>query len=189
MVTTSVNDLTFEEYLNYDDDEGCKYELVDGKLEIMNPPVLEHFLIAKWLEKVLDTEINRLNLDWLCLRETGVRTGRKKSRLPDLAVVNIEQAKELKNQSVVFQTPPLLIIEIVSPESVKRDYRYKRSEYAALAVPEYWIVDPTVAKISILLLEEGLYEEQIFTDNQQIISRIFPKIMITPERVFLAGNL
>ncbi|QZZ23493.1 Uma2 family endonuclease [Leptothermofonsia sichuanensis E412] len=29
----------------------------------------------------------------------------------------------------------------------KRDYRYKRSEYAALEVPEYWIVDPLDAKI------------------------------------------
>ncbi|BAY01705.1 hypothetical protein NIES19_09410 [Anabaena cylindrica PCC 7122] len=49
MVTTLVKDLTFEEYLNYDDGTDFKYELVNGKLELMNPPKIEHFLIVKFL--------------------------------------------------------------------------------------------------------------------------------------------
>ncbi len=189
MVTTPVTSITFEEYLTYDDGTGFHYELVDGKLELMNPPTIEHFLIAKFLEQALDAEIQRCSFPWLCFRESGVRTGRNKSRLTDLCVVTLEQAKELINASAVFQSPPLLIIEVVSPESVKRDYRYKRSEYAALEVPEYWIVDPMAAKISILLLEEGLYEETVFTASQQIISRTFPELAITVDQVFTAGNL
>ncbi|GAB4539170.1 MAG: hypothetical protein Tsb0014_29390 [Pleurocapsa sp.] len=50
-----------------------------------------------------------------------------------------------------------------SPDSIKRDYRYKRSEYAALGVNEYWIVDPIEQRVTILVLDEGLYEETIFT--------------------------
>ncbi|WP_339381300.1 Uma2 family endonuclease [Brasilonema sp. UFV-L1] len=76
------------------------------------------------------------------------------------------------------QSPPLLIVEVVSLELIKRDYRYKRSEYAALEVPEYWIVDPMEAKISVLLLEEGLYEETVFTNSQRVISRTFPELAI-----------
>jgi Uma2 family endonuclease len=72
---------------------------------------------------------------------------------------------------------------------VKRDYRYKRSEYAALEVPEYWIVDPLEGKISVLLLEEGLYEETVFTNSQNIRSRTFPELSITVEQVLNAGNL
>jgi Uma2 family endonuclease len=104
-------------------------------------------------------------------------------------VVTLEDAKELQNASAVFQSPPLLIVEVVSPESLKRDYRYKRSEYAALGVSEYWIVDPLESKISVLFLEEGLYEDTIFTANQKIISRTFPELNITVEQVFNAGNL
>lgn len=59
------------------------------------------------------------------------------------------------NQSAVFEVPPQLVVEIVSPESLKRDYRYKRSEYAALGIPEYWIIDPEQQKITILQWEEG----------------------------------
>jgi Uma2 family endonuclease len=188
MVTIPATYFTFEEYLTYDDGTGFHYELVDGRLELMNPPAIEHFLVAKLLEQVLDTEIQRLALPWLCFRETGVRTGRKKSRLTDISVVTQEQAKELKNTSAVFQSPPMLIVEVVSPESVKRDYRYKRSEYAALEVPEYWIVDPLTTKITVLFLEEGFYEESVFTDKQQIGSRLFPELLITVEQVFAVCN-
>lgn len=189
MVTTPVTSITFEEYLTYDDGNGSHYELVNDRLELINLPNIQHFLIAEFIEQILDAEIKRLASSWLCFRETGVRTGVNKSRLTDLCVVTLEQARELINVSAVFQSPPLLIIEVVSPDSVKRDYRHKRSEYAAFKVPEYWIVDPLQAKISVLLLEEGFYEETVFTANQQIVSRTFPEIAIAVEQVINAGNL
>ncbi|BAY90695.1 MULTISPECIES: Uma2 family endonuclease [unclassified Tolypothrix] len=189
MVATPVTSITFEEYLTYDDGTGFHYELVGGRLELMNPPTIQHFLIVDFLDTLLKSEIKRLNLPWLCFRESGVRTGRNKSRLTDLSVVTLEQAKELMNVSLVFQSPPLLIVEVVSPDSVKRDYRYKRSEYAALEVPEYWIVDPLMAKITVLLLEEGLYEETVFTCSQQIVSQTFPELAITVDQVLSSGNL
>ncbi|MEH2371212.1 Uma2 family endonuclease [Nostoc sp.] len=189
MVTTPVTSITFEEYLTYDDGSDFHYELVDGKLERMNPPTIEHFLIVDFLDTALKAEIKRCNFTWLCFRESGVRTGRNKSRLTDLCVVTLEQARELLNASAVFESPPLLIVEVVSPESVKRDYRYKRSEYAALEVPEYWIVDSLSAKISVLLLEDGFYEETVFTATQQIGSRTFPELAIAVEQIFTAGNL
>jgi Uma2 family endonuclease len=80
-------------------------------------------------------------------------------------------------------------VEIVSPDSIKRDYRYKRSEYAALEVLEYWIVDPLEAKVTVLSLEEGLYEEGVYTGDQQIRSQIFPEQTLTVEQVFAAGEL
>ncbi|MDF5710063.1 MAG: Uma2 family endonuclease [Nostoc sp. S4] len=189
MASTPVTKLTFEEYLTYDDGCGFHYELVDGRLELMNPPTIQHFLITKFLEQMLDGEIQRLGLPWLTFRETGTRTGKNKSRLTDLSVVTQEQARELINASAVFESPPLLIVEVVSPDSIKRDYRYKRSEYAAVEVPEYWIVDPLNEKISVLSLEEGFYEETVFIGNQQIGSRTFPEIAIAVGRVFSAGNL
>ncbi|WP_375500665.1 Uma2 family endonuclease [uncultured Nostoc sp.] len=189
MVTTPVTSITFEEYLTYDDGNGFHYELVDSKLELMNLPTIEHFLIAKFLEQLLDAEIKRCSLPWLSFRESGVRTGRNKSRLTDLCVVTVEQAEELLNASAVFQSPPLLIVEVVSPESVKRDYRHKRSEYAALEVPEYWIVNPLEGKISVLLLEDGFYEETLFTATQKIVSRTFPELAVAVDQIFTAGNL
>lgn len=174
---------SFEEYLNHEDGTDNRYELVLGKLELMNPPTVRHFLIAKLLEQTFDREIQNKNLDWLCFREAGIRTGWEKSRLPDLFVIDKNVAMELLDSSAVFQTTPFLIVEIVSPESTKRDYRYKRSEYAALEVPEYWIVDPQENKITVLVLNEGLYEETIFIEEEIIVSSIFTELKLTAKQV------
>ncbi len=180
---------SFEDYLQYDDGTDNRYELVQGRLEFMNPPTIRHLLIADFIRDSLKAEINRKNLPWLCFKEAGVRTGFQKSRVTDICVVLQEQALDLLDKSAVFQTPPLLVIEVVSPESINRDYRYKRSEYAAAEIVEYWIVDPLLNKLSILRLEEGFYEETVLTASQSIVSQIFPELTLTVDQILAAGNL
>ncbi|MBP0001855.1 MAG: Uma2 family endonuclease [Cyanobacteria bacterium SID2] len=176
-------DYSFEAYLQYDDGTDNCYELVEGRLEQMNPPTVRHILIAKFLERRFDEAIDRLGLPWLCLREAGVRTGWKKSRIPDLCVVLQDDAMALTNESAVLQVPPMLVVEIVSEESVRRDYRYKRSEYAALGIPEYWIVDPLQNRVTVLLWEEGFYEESVFSVGEEIESRSFPDFKVSIEAI------
>ena len=180
---------SFEEYLAFDDGTDNRYELVDGRLERIDFSTFRHLLIAKFTEQIFDAEIRRLGLPWLCFREAGIRTGWRKSRLSDLYIVPVEQVRDFLDRSAVAEIPPLLAVEIVSPESVNRDYRYKRSEYAALEIPEYWIVDPMESKVTVLLWEEGLYEETVFMGNQNIVSRTFPELSLTVEQVLAAGNV
>ena len=40
----------FEEYLAYDDGTDNRYELVDGRLGLMNPPTFRHLLIADFIQ-------------------------------------------------------------------------------------------------------------------------------------------
>lgn len=186
---TSKKFYSFDDYLVYDDDTDNRYELVDGELIVMNPPTVKHNLIADFIHDAFKAEIKRLGLAWVSFREAGVRTSLYRSRLTDVCVVPVEVAKELINESAIFQHPPLLAVEVVSPESVKRDYRYKRSEYAALGIAEYWIVDPLENKVSLLIWQEGLYEETIFTADQQIISPTFSELSLTVEAILAAGNI
>ncbi|HEC85689.1 MAG: Uma2 family endonuclease [Candidatus Parabeggiatoa sp. nov. 2] len=180
--------MTFEEYLFYDDGTDNRYELVDGELVQMTLPTVRHALIADFVLEVLKNEIRRLNKPWVCLQEIGVRTGIRKSRVTDVCVLTTEQVKEMMNESAVFDTSPILAVEVVSPDSVRRDYRHKRSEYATLGIPEYWIVDAFETKVSVLLLEDGLYEETVFTDKQKIISPTFAELSLTVEQLFAFGK-
>ncbi|MGI2902720.1 Uma2 family endonuclease [Tolypothrix sp. VBCCA 56010] len=63
------------------------------------------------------------------------------------------------------------------------------SEYAALEIPEYWIVDLIESKVTVLLWEEGLYEQNEFFVNQQLLSSTFPELCITVEQILTAGNI
>lgn len=181
--------LSFEDYVTYDNGTSNRYELVDGELIKMNPPTFRQMLIAKFVEQRLDSEICRLGLPWLCFREAGVRTGVRKSRLTDVYILTLDQVSHLLDVSAISQTPPVLAVEIVSPESVTRDYRYKRAEYAALEVPEYWIVDPLESRVTVLQFDEGLYDEAVFWGDQVLVSKTFPELTLTVTQILAAGML
>ncbi len=60
--------------------------------------------------------------------------------------------------------PPLFVAETVSPggensSNYKRDYVWKRQQYEEWCIPEYWIVDRHRAKITVLVLVDGRYQE------------------------------
>jgi Uma2 family endonuclease len=99
-------------------------------------------------------------------------------------VIPKDEVMETLDQAGIYQSTPSLIVEIVSPESVTRDYRYKRSEYAAIAVPEYWIVDPKAGNVTVLIFNEGLYDETVFAGDQNIVSPQFPELKVTPQELF-----
>ncbi len=186
---TSQSIYSFEEYLSYEEDPDNRYELVDGKLILMNPPTFRHILICDFIRDTFKAEINRLQLPWLSIREGGIRTGWRKSRIADVYVVEKERVLNSLDKSGVCEIPPLLVVEVVSPDSVKRVYRYKRSEYAALGINEYWIVDPTSQQFTLLVLDEGLYEETVFAEAEAIVSPTFTELQLTPKQIFSAENL
>ena len=188
-MTTTTPLLSFEDYVAYDDGTATRYELVDGELVEMTPPTFRHMLIAKFVEQCLEAEIRRLGHGWLCFREAGIRTGIRKSRLADVYVLTPEQISNFLDEAAICQTAPLLTVEVVSPDSVTRDYRYKRTEYAALGVPEYWIVDPLQAKVTVLQWQEGMYEETVFVSSQPLISPTFPGLDLTVATILAAGDL
>jgi Uma2 family endonuclease len=75
-------------------------------------------------------------------------------------------------------------VEVVSPNQSDRDYRYKRSEYAARGITEYWIVDPLLLKVTVLEWVEGFYEEKVYEGEQVITSILFPELKLTTVQVF-----
>jgi len=174
---------TFEDYLAYDDGTDNRYELEDGALLLMNPPIGLHALIIRFLSNTLEAESNRLKLPWATFQLLGVRTAPRRARLPDLCVVPLEIIQQHRDVSAVIESGAMLAIELVSPESVKQDYRFKRAEYASFGIPEYWIVDPAAQKITPLLLVEGLYEETVYQGNDQIQSPTFPELALTVNQI------
>jgi Uma2 family endonuclease len=172
-MTISAQKMTFEEFLSYDDDSDQRYELENGELIAMPSESdlnqrIASFLFAFLLNLGIPSYRLRIGIE---LAISGVRAS---VRVPDLAVLSEEGTTALagarRSLVSIDMPPPLLVVEVVSPNQEKRDYRYKRSEYAARGIGEYWIVDSMQAQIVVLEWVEGLYEEQIFTANETIVS-------------------
>ncbi|MEH2333729.1 MAG: Uma2 family endonuclease [Nostoc sp.] len=137
-------------------------------------------------------EINRYLLPWIhrvsCLNRTVLTEvlTNKQPRRPDICVITNQQAQSIESTSAILKTAPPLLVEVVSPESVDRDYNQKTSEYAAIGVVEYWIVDPLKNKVTVCLLDNGSYKQTVFTGNQLIISQTFAGLTLTAQQVFSA---
>ncbi|KYC40679.1 hypothetical protein WA1_23850 [Scytonema hofmannii PCC 7110] len=191
-MTTVTKKLTFEEYLAYDDGTDNRYELVDGELVEMPPETKRNNSIAIYL---LSKFLKLVPLDLICHKDTEiVVTGnRTRVRLPDLMILTEELRAAIggKRATITQDMPsPSLVVEVVSPGKVNedRDYRYKRSEYAARGILEYWIVDPGNARVTVLTLVEGFYEESVFQGSDLITSTTFPDLKLTALQVLEAGE-
>ena len=170
---------TLKEYLNFDSGTDKRYELEDGVLVEMLPGTGKHEQIITLLLVRFFLEKERLRLP-LEPRPNGTEVLTKKQpRRPDVCVMTVEQATLIEKTSAILRTPPLLIVEVVSPESIDRDYEEKFSEYADFGVDEYWIVDPLLNKVTICLLSQVFYQQTVYTKNQRIVSRLFPELELT----------
>ena len=187
-LTHSTQKLTFEDYLAYDDGTDTRYELVDGELLPMNPPRGKHIRAVRYLYNHFEEAIEHKGEPWVVSWDYGIRTGVKKSRIADLVVLTEEQEDAILEQSAVLEEPPILVVEVVSPDDPARDYRYKRSEYAAKGIPEYWIVDLKKQQVVVLTLVKGFYEEAIFTGADRIISPTFPELDLTVDQLVAASQ-
>ncbi len=178
-----VNYFSFEDYYAYDDGTENRYELVDGELVLMPPESIFNSDISMRLLLELGKIIpfHLLKYKEVMIEVSGRRA---KVRIPDLLILGEEcrAALETTKRGTITHDmpPPLIAIEVVSPgtENEVRDYRFKRSEYAARGIAEYWIVDPVQNKITVLSLVEGFYEEFIYTGDDLIKSEVFPEIKI-----------
>jgi Uma2 family endonuclease len=114
--------------------------------------------------------------------------------LPDLLVLSEEGHAALAGQrsnTITQEMPsPVLVVEVVSPgqENRDRDYRYKRTEYAARGINEYWIIDPEMRQITICLWVDGQYEDKIYTGDMTIASTVVASFDLTAEQVLGYGS-
>ena len=182
--------MTLEEYLNYDDRTDTRYELVNGKLVSMPPESRLNSQIAMFL--VLELA-KLVPFDLICHKDTEIETSGRlaTARLPDVMVLTGELKEILGNARGTItrnMPPPSLAIEVASPgkENEAQNYRYKRSEYAARGIEQYWIVDPIRQVTTVLTLVEGLYEERVYRGDERIVSPMFPDWELTSERVMKA---
>lgn len=192
--------VSFEEYIDFCAQTDERWELVRGELVKMTPPTWAHVLIARFLERVFEYEIERLGYDWVAVRESGQRTESDSSRLPDVTVVPFDKIEPVLNQTAVLTVPAPIVVEIVSPSSSTEDYDAKLKEYQRLGVKEYWVVDheglgaakyigfPKAPTITIYELVEGQYQGKRFRGDDQVVSPTFQGLSLTANQIFASAR-
>ena len=185
--------MTIEEYLNYDDGTDTRYELVNGELIEMPTESFGNINIAKFLMMEFAKHLPLVRIVYNT--EIQVLGRRATSRIPDLLVLSEEGAAALfassRNFILLDMPEPVLVVEVVSlgQENRDRDYRHKRTEYAARGINEYWIIDPELRQITLCLWVNGQYEDTVYTGAMQIVSTVVTSFTLTADEILDFGQI
>ena len=174
---------TYQDYLTWNDDQ--RWEIIDGYVYNMSPaPSINHQTIVVNLTRLLDT----LLINHKCrlfVSPTDVVLSESDVVQPDIIIV-CESEKITKNS---IQGAPTVVIEILSPNTSKKDRIYKRNLYERSGVKEYLLVDPDdhyvecnrlgkdkQFKKSIYYTEEDELKFESIKDMKIAVSEIFKNV-------------
>jgi Uma2 family endonuclease len=145
---------TYEEYYRLEDDQ--RHEIIDGNLLMAPSPDMWHQDWVGELYTVIRNQVRQHKLGKVFLAPFDVVLDAENTVQPDLIFVATANLGII-NPRAIFGTPDLLI-ELISPSSVRRDRYDKKDLYARFGVKEYWIGDPANKSLEILTLKDGRYE-------------------------------
>lgn len=135
-----VSPLTAAEYGLLDEDFCQAIEVVDGMIVFCDSPSWEHQRLMARLAYALEVHAKRASTADTCF-DVGADID---LRLWDVPLLNrrpdVVLHSGIPNDEILRSKDALLVVEIVSAASEKRDSVDKMAEYANAAIPHYWIV-------------------------------------------------
>jgi Uma2 family endonuclease len=174
--------VTYEIYAEMPDD-GNRYEVIDGVLELMSPgPTASHQSIAVDLCFELKQSCRSDYLIYVApldviLSDTNVVQ-------PDAIMIHRSRKHIVTSRGI--EGPPDLAVEVLSPSSRKRDKLKKRAVYEKHGVPEYWIVDPETQTLEQFHLDEHrkYMLMRLYENDEQVTSSKLPCVSFAVSQLF-----
>jgi Uma2 family endonuclease len=125
--------ISLEEYLrtSYHPDR----DYVDGEVQERNLGEFDHGAVQVFLSVWFFQ--HRQEWDLHVVTETRVRVATERVRIPDVCLVSRKQPIEQ-----VITTPPLAVIEILSPEDRIVRYNERLADYRRMGIQNIWVIDP-----------------------------------------------
>jgi Uma2 family endonuclease len=151
---TQLGPYTWKEFVELEEDD--PRELLDGHLVEIEVPTRTH-------ERIVAALIAFLT-QWGWSHDSGevlassykIRIDDRRGTMPDVQFYrrgNFPRGQE----KGLEKGRPDLVVEVISPSSRSKDSVHKLHDYAAIGVPEYWLLDPEARTMERLLLREGVY--------------------------------
>lgn len=112
-----------------------QYEIVDGQLMMVPPPLVGHQLVVKRVERLLTSAFGQ---DYLVLEGVGLDMA-PTFRVPDVMAFTADAYSA--QATSILPSDVALVVEVVSAGSRTNDRITKPAEYAAAGIVAYWRVE------------------------------------------------
>lgn len=173
VVATNVS---FEDYMeHYAHDH---HEWQGGTVIKMAPIHDKHDMLFQYFVNLFGAylelrPIGKLRVEPFVMKLPNVRSARQ----PDAMVILDTNPHQYTPTGMMG--PADICVEIISPESIDRDYHTKKAEYEQGGVREYWIIDWIEQECNLLRLDEnGAYITIKLGEEETFTSEVLPKLAI-----------
>ena len=157
MTTVGVKTLSFDAWLALPETKR-RCEVVDGVLLMPPGPLGEHQWSVRVIVRQLDPFVTERGIGIVLTAPYDVVIQRDPPRVrqPDVLVVNAELTGISRPADLVgrrfLESPPLLVVEVLSPSNTRRDVAEKLADYRSIGVPECWLAWFSARTVEVLRL-------------------------------------
>jgi Uma2 family endonuclease len=173
----------YEDYLRLPDD-GNRYEIIEGVLYVANAPSYDHqFTVSKALFCLqLFTTERELGIVLTAPFEVHLSETSKPVQ-PD--VLFIKADRQPLSGTQFFVGTPDLIVEVISPGSIRLDRHVKFDAYEKAGVTEYWLADPKARLVEVYTWSNGEYALLgQYTGDELVESKVLAGLRIKTSLLF-----
>lgn len=120
-------------------EDGHRYELIDGGLIVNPPPAPRHQSTSYRLHRLLENAADEAGAQVVIFEGVGIDMPDGNLLIPDLLVA--KAGANSLNRPLIDPEDILMVAEIVSPGSRRRDRAVKPYMYAEAGIPRYWRIE------------------------------------------------
>jgi len=153
-MTTLTKRWTYKDYLKLEDDK--RYEIIRGELIEMPAPSVTHQRIVGKLFRLMSDYVEGKKAGEVFVSPFDVILSEENVVQPDLVFVSKENSKIIKDKGI-FGAPDL-VVEVISPSTLKKDTEDKKKLSAEFGVRELWLIFPGERAVEVFSLEKEGYK-------------------------------
>ncbi len=148
---------TSADLLALSNDNGHRYEIVEGELYVSTQPDWHHDYTGGRLFRFLD-QWNDESRAGMAMLTPGLVFDDDNNVIPDVIWISNERLAQAVDDKGHLTAAPELVIEVLSPglANHERDAEVKRKLYSRRGVKEYWVVDWQREQVAVYRRERAV---------------------------------
>jgi Uma2 family endonuclease len=178
--------LTYDDLLQFPEDDGMRHELIDGEHYVTASPNLRHQRISQNLFSLINSWLEEHPIGTVWYAPLDVVFSDADVVVPDVLYLSKDRMADVATPQHL-RGAPNLVIEIGSPGTRKRDETIKKHLYERSGVDVYWVVDPETDVVRVYRREGegfGRVTELSRESGDTLTTPLLPGLELPLVRIF-----